>query len=384
MKRIRKYSIGLSFIVLVISTQIALSQNNGLVRYDAISGITDFINAVSIDTTKFYNSTSFSTGELTDVAELNMRKSLSHIPGSGFTDIYSASSWFKSSSYPARTAVKLFYYRQGTLHELCSGTLIDDNMVVTSAHCIYYYFDDSDFDRNWVDSILVIPSYNNSNIDPSIGRAISTTFYVFENWYDEIDLNYDMALLELDKPIGKIAGWIGIGYNQKNEFYTNNIFHNFSYPSAVHPFDSTRIYNGNMLFYSYGQLDTVAEYEIGHKVNAIPGQSGSSIIHSDNKIYQVYGVLSNHLYGYGTLFNRMTPSKFYAIKNLLENETALMDSNELSKKNNTLVFEKIPLIENHKLAGPSTPTKVNIDLEPRPELNKTKKNKKRMKRSKRN
>ena len=371
MNKLVNYCVGMFCAILV--AQVSSAQNNGLVRYNALSGTTDFIKAVNIDTNKSYNNTSFSLGNLSDVADLHIRKSLSHEPGSGFTDINIASSWFKTSSYPARTAVKLFYYRSGTLHELCSGTLIADNMVVTSAHCIYYYFDDSDLVRNWVDSILVIPSYNNSTVDPDIGRAISTKFYVFENWYNEIDLDYDMALIELDKPIGKKAGWIGIGYNEQNEFYTNNVFHNFSYPSAMHPFDSTRIYDGNVLYYSYGLLDTVAKYEIGHKVNAIPGQSGSSVLYSDNRSYHIYGVLSNHLYGNGTLFNKITSSKFYAIKNLLENQTSISDNKELNTKESFSAIKKIPLHKNQKLVGPKTGNIVPSDFLHEEELNRFKK-----------
>ncbi|MBT8195899.1 MAG: trypsin-like serine protease [Bacteroidia bacterium] len=349
-------------ICLLLATHFAIAQNNGLVRYDAINGTTDYIKDVQVDTSKLSNSTIFNTGELSNVADLNTRKSLSHMPGSGFTDVYSASSWFNTSTYPARTAVKLFYYRNGSLHELCSGTLISDNMVVTSAHCIYYYFDETDLERNWLDSILVIPSYDNSTIKPEIGRTISTKFYVFENWYDEIDLNYDMAFLELQKPIGNKTGWVGIGYTEQSDFYTNSIFHNFSYPSAVHPFDSTRIYDGNMLFYSYGALDTVAKYEIGHKVNAIPGQSGSSVIHSDNSVYHVYGVLSNHLYGYGTLFNRITPNKFYAIKNLLENETAIIDGSNIESIKNTAATNKTSINENYNLTSPKSNAEIAKDF----------------------
>lgn len=346
----------------MLTAHFALAQNNGLVRFDAISGATDFISNVSVDTSKLTNATDFSTGELSNVADLNTRKSLSHMPGSGFTDVYSASSWFNTSTFPARTAVKLFYYRGGNLHELCTGTMISDNMVVTSAHCVYYYFDETDQERNWLDSILVIPSFDNSTIKPEIGRAISTKFYVFQNWYDEIDLNYDMAFLELQKPIGNKTGWVGIGYNEKSEFYTDNIFHNFSYPSAVHPFDSTRIYDGNMLFYSYGELDTVAKYEIGHKVNAIPGQSGSSVIHSDNSIYHIYGVLSNHLYGYGTLFNKITPNKFYAIKNLLENETALIERDKPEELKITIATDKNEANDNYEFTRPKSDIEIANDF----------------------
>ena len=68
-------------------------------------------------------------------------------------------------------------------------------------------------------------------------------------------------------------------------YYHGKTFHKLSYPAVVDPFDTSKVYNGDTLYYQSGQVNNYQHnyMKLGSQ-NAwgVPGQSGSSIFYTNN------------------------------------------------------------------------------------------------------
>jgi hypothetical protein len=142
--------------------------------------------------------------------------------------------------------------------------------------------------------------------------------YIFKTFYDNNGWD-DIALLQLIQPIGQQTGWIGMAFNTDTSFFTGRVFHKFSYPGTVNPFDTTKIYNGDTLYYNYGYINNLPPDNIGingPQVQGIPGQSGSSLFYTDNIDYYTFGVLN-----FSTQYRhyKINQNVFYQLKNIIEN-----------------------------------------------------------------
>ena len=114
-------------------------------------------------------------------------------------------------------------------------------------------------------------------------------------------------------------GWIGVGY-EDSSFYFNHVFHKFSYPAVTDFFDTSKHYNGDTLYYQYGNVEMI---KFANKENIIipntwgvPGQSGSSIYYSDNTDYFSSGVLSTST---GLRHEKISQKMFYQLENIIQN-----------------------------------------------------------------
>jgi len=83
-----------------------------------------------------------------------------------------------------------------------SGALIDSKHLLTAAHIIRQK-------RHWPSRLVVIPASN--NFSTPFGVAFAVRFYTFSGYIDwDEPPKYDIAIVELDWPIGSLCGWLGI------------------------------------------------------------------------------------------------------------------------------------------------------------------------------
>lgn len=294
------------------------AQNDTIVEYDVRSQTVTLIPPQAYDTLLTSGHTPSSTGSLGNILSLSLTPPLSNLfSGSNFSDIVPAQNFFDVTAYPARTATRLFDYDADTLKGCCSGIFVANNFVLTATHCIR-----SAVTNTWEgDSVLIAPGYDNGSFQSIFTpSAVVKKYYIFKTYYDG-NFMQDFALLQLDQPIGDQTGWVGMAFNSDSAYFHNKVFHKFSYPGVVSPYDPTKIYNGDTMYYNYGYInaDDDAYLKIlSPQAKAIPGQSGSSLVTDNAGDYYTFGTLSfSNLYQHF----RITSAIFHALKNIIETNT---------------------------------------------------------------
>lgn len=225
--------------------------------------------------------------------------------------IFSELSYYgNETDYPQSTTVKLFmkftndYYPYEISYSQCSGTLIGDRFVLTAGHCMH------NNEYGWADEIIVVPSYENG-VEP-YGRAYGISFMSWNGWLEDEDWDWDMGLIVLDRSIGNCTGWLGLMYENDNNFFLNSMFRNLSYP-ADNPYD------GQWMYYQYGWYDEVSTHIIANYNNSYGGMSGSGHYYkNDSGDRYVAGVLSHGSPGY-TGNVRVDQTKFEHIVDEMSN-----------------------------------------------------------------
>lgn len=172
-----------------------------------------------------------------------------------YSELYRVSN---SAYYPWRVACKLRIFNGGLIY-IGSGMLIDPKHVITAGHCVY----DRD-NLRWVDQIQVIPAFDNW-AEP-YGDGLSAGMMSWSGWVNNGDVNYDMGIVELDRPVGAITGWHGYGYNNDDNWFYGPTFNNPSYPGCL---------DGGLYMYNwYGTVDVVSTYLLQVNRLGCGGMSG--------------------------------------------------------------------------------------------------------------
>lgn len=303
-----------------ISIQQLCAQTDTLINYNTSTGQITFYPQVNVDSSITSNYTEWNLGSEPDVSLLDTSPPDSTYNNSGFTDLIPAKDYFSINSYPIRTTVKLFQITEDTLTQRCSAILVANDLVLTSAHCIGWR--DSTGEFTFRDSVYAYPAFDNAEENLNYGSSKVTGYILFSSFTQ--NLSPDIALLKLEKPLGLKTGWVGIAYNNDDNFFKNSVFHKFSYPGTVDISDTTRIFNGDTMYYCFGTLDIVDNW-LGYYILGIPGQSGSSLIYTDNEKYLSFGTLvwsnnSRHL--------RITPKYFYPLASVIINDISNIDTKD--------------------------------------------------------
>lgn len=194
-----------------------------------------------------------------------------------------------ANAYPFRTTVRI----GGT-----TGILIDPYHVLTAGHVISF--------SSYFGTIKVEPGYSNGN-EP-YNYAYPEKVYLLSNY--SVSTNTDIGIIKLDRPLGVITGWNGIGYNNDNTFFTNNNFSNPSYPSSS-------VYNGEEMYNWTGSFNYVVSDALYSFRTGITGMSGSGAITKVNGNNIVYAFITSG----GIKFNRITPYLFDAVNSVINVNT---------------------------------------------------------------
>ncbi|MEQ8703553.1 MAG: trypsin-like serine protease [Phaeodactylibacter sp.] len=185
-----------------------------------------------------------------------------------------------TNEYPWSASVKLFIEWPNGQIGVCSGALIDPKHVLSAGHCVY-----SHTNGGWADQIFVYPGYQNQQA--AFGGGISASLTSLTGWTVNQDFSFDLSVIELDRHIGGIAGWYGYDQNSNNNFFLNNTFHNPGYP-ADPPYD------GEFMYYWYGDYDLTFNEIVVHYNLGYPGQSGSNSYHIANNDRRTHAVLTHN------------------------------------------------------------------------------------------
>lgn len=298
-----------------------------LVVLDLKTSVFDTLDAVDIDTTQSQDTSSpFDIDGVQSLAMLPLVKPDTFLlDGTIFSQQYAASTHFDISDYPLSTIAKLFSIRSNQRTDLCTGTMVGDRYLLSSAHCVFAPYTSDVV----ADSIEVLLGYDGSVSEREVSLSMVRKIYFLEDW--NISKGEDIAIMELEEPIGSASGWVSIAYQENSEFYKNNVFHKFSYPSFTTPFNDYP-FTGDTLYYSYGPLDFISPHYIGilGHLNGAGGESGSSLLFQDlERGVAAYGVLT-WLGNYS--HSKFTRDRFYAFADIINTEI-ISSNNERPEDN---------------------------------------------------
>lgn len=301
------------------------SQQDIFIKYNAITNEIIQIDSVETDSSVHFDFTDWNFGTMPGIDILPQNAPIITFPGAGFTELIKTDSIFNLTNYPIRTAAKLFGYLNDSLVQQCSGILVAKNLLLTAAHCSYYRFDTT---GNYVflDSIVVIPAFNNGIENANIGKTKSTSFIIPEDWFNRnLQEGWkDISLIELSEDIGELVGWVGAGFSDDDDFYYENLFYKFSYPVGALGFDSSRIFDKNFMYFNYGFIDTVLNSLyglswVGYFIPGIPGQSGSCLLLNNNNEFITFG---EQVWSDDSKHFRITRRNYFTFRSIIENSAS--------------------------------------------------------------
>ncbi len=270
----------------------AHAQLDTIIQYEVATGAVIVMPSVAVDTSIHFDHTAYEIGPLGDQQLLDLVPPTANLfLNSQFSDIARTEPFMPVTSYPARTAIKLSYWHNDTLRDDCSGIMVGDQFVLTSAHCVFSHSGNP----TWIgDSLLAVPAYDNGQAQPSLPSSLVEYCYIFKTKYDNTSGN-DLALLQLRTPIGQTTGYVGFAFSSDTSYFRGKVFHKFSYPAARHIIDTTRVYNGDTMYYNYGYIRAIGNQWLEIPANSaigVQGQSGSTFLYTDNQAYYGFGVMN--------------------------------------------------------------------------------------------
>jgi len=274
----------------LVFSQCSIAQSSTILVFDLVNNTIDSIESVVIDTSIHQNKTKHSLGLFNDnIATLEQDIPTENVYlDAQFTKKIRAADKFDLTDYPIRTSVKIFKVINDSLKNSCSGSMISRRHVLSATHC----YSRANTSSIFVNGLYVCPVYNNGIPSNSFHCSEVSKIYLYKDWNL---IGEDVAILELEEPIGEATGWIGIGYNDDGSFFAQDIYHKFSYPGVNDFYNSedSTLYNSDTLYHSYGKLDSSDMDLRAEGATAQRGESGSSIIRIvNNQDYTTYGVLS--------------------------------------------------------------------------------------------
>jgi len=279
-------------------TQVSVhKERNKWVSHDMRTGSDTFREISTVDFMKELQSNS-TPGGLGEIPASNKTKPQADIGILNFTDLERIND---PETYPWHINVKLYvrWVINGVTNGyISSGVLINPFHVLTCGHSVW------NTERGgWADEVIVVPGYEDGN--RPFGDASASWLHSWTEWKDHKNHDYDMAVIELDRPFIPL-GWYGYGYHNNDSFYTNTTFHNPGYPGES-PYDGEYMYDWN------GSYDSTETHQLAINKYSYQGQSGSGSHYVNGNSRSVHSVLSG-MEADITYFTRITQSKFNSIQ----------------------------------------------------------------------
>lgn len=309
----------IGFLCLLFSTKnLSAQQTPEIMVYDFATKTMDTLQSISFDGNVVHAKTENYVGlNNTVTLDLNVPNE-NLVEKTQFTYQTPVSSIFDKIAYPLSSGVKLVLPGRDDRHQ-CTGVMVSENFVLSSAHCTLDTYENTVI----IEDMDAIASYDESLDASEKLRAKVKKIYFIKDW--NIGDGEDLALYELENPIGLYSGWMSIGFEDDIAKIEGEVMHKMSYPAYSTPLNPTE-FDGNDLHISYGVVDYVVPEYIGVKNHLVGagGESGSPIFTTDNQNdYTAYGVLTwagfhNH--------SRFNASVYYAYENILRNNSQVAGS----------------------------------------------------------
>lgn len=191
---------------------------------------------------------------------------------------------FNTSEWPYSCHTKLdLIFKKGAPRG-GSGIMVGPSHILTAGHNIY----DHENPYGWVKKVTVHAGLAGGRYP--FEEAHVTRAYSFSNWLKKADINYDIALLVLDLPLGERTGWAGM-----TAYEYDTLPKNIEVSITGYPGDK----GGKHMWGMEGVFDKVETERFFYRISTYRGQSGSGIC---QKLDEGPSVLGIHTQG---TFDRM-------------------------------------------------------------------------------
>lgn len=172
-----------------------------------------------------------------------------------------------TTQYPYSAVTQVLIERSGQV-EICSGAMVSSYHVITSAHCLY---------ENGVlyDSVTVYPGRNGT--ETPYGSAGVTNVRMYDQWLNNEDISYDLALLTLDRNVGKETGWFEFQTLPADDPLYFGALENAGYPTDKQVGDITGGYSMFEVAGTGERVDNVYPATHWFNMDGQTGQSGSPV-----------------------------------------------------------------------------------------------------------
>ncbi|MDT0754960.1 trypsin-like serine peptidase [Mammaliicoccus sciuri] len=154
-----------------------------------------------------------------------------------------------------------------------TGFMIDDYSVLTAAHVV----DNKDIK---IKKIVVYAGYQDNKATIDTVNVIKK--YTIPEWINTSNSNMDMALLILEKPLGKTIGKLNI-VDKSN---INELVFTSGYP-GVNDLNKGKIKPGNQYF-SSGKIVKITNNKLFYDLDSERGQSGSPVFNNNNEVIGIH------------------------------------------------------------------------------------------------
>ncbi len=207
----------------------------------------------------------------------------------------------RRARWPWRRNAKVVM-RFGSSYYVCTGTMVDPEVVLTAGHCLY----DSDL-GGWADGVWVYPGWDGgarSELAEHYGIAVGTRFHSVTEWTVYGNFEYDFAEIVLRRAVGTLTGWPGVALGGNCSAIRTLTYGNASYPAQS---CGSGLHTGNDMYYWIGQFDSCVD-EDGDGIEGLlrinnggtgclstlwGGMSGSSAFYTDGGSDYVHAVVSH-------------------------------------------------------------------------------------------
>ncbi len=186
-----------------------------------------------------------------------------------------------------------------------SAVLVGARYALTAAHVVF----DPD-SGGWVRSARIVPAFDGTN-EP-YGAADATLLRTFTAYTQNLDPDYDIALIELDSGVGDRTGWLGV------MSATDDQLRHATVNTGGFPEDKRRFYGVDFMWGANGRVASFTPDTITYAgaLDTYEGQSGSGLWLDSSRTGAGVYVVGVHTQGdavanYGV---RISPSKLAFLK----------------------------------------------------------------------